>query len=213
MAWAIVVLFSLIALSFAVFLGWRLASRHHNLPCPSWLRWFVELDNPFIKNIRANVIVQQLDLQLGMKVLDIGCGPGRLSIPIAQRVGPTGNVVAIDIQTKMLRRAEEKAREANLKNITFHHVDVGDGDFDFGQFDRAVLVSVLGEIPDRQAALKSFFNALKPGGILSVTEVILDPHFQSRDAVLQLASSVGFREKNSFGNRFAFSLLLEKPLH
>jgi cyclopropane fatty-acyl-phospholipid synthase-like methyltransferase len=212
MARTIFVLFGVIALGLVVFVGWRFASRRHNLPCPSWLRWFVELDNPFIRNIRANVIVEHLGLQPGMRVLDIGCGPGRLSIPIAQSVGLMGNVVAIDIQTKMLRRAEEKAREANLNNITFHHVKVGDGNFDLGQFDRAVLVSVLGEIPDRQTALQSFFAALKPGGILSVTEVILDPHFQSRDAVLRLACSVGFREKNFFGNRFAFSLHLEKPL-
>ena len=52
---------------------------------------------------------------------------------------------------------------------------------------------------------------LKPGGILSVTEIIFDPHFQSRDTVLRLAGAVGFREKMFFGNRTAFTLNLEKP--
>jgi len=41
-----------------------------------------------------------------------------------------------------------------------------------------VLVTVLGEVPDREAALREIFDALKPGGILSVTEIIFDPHFQ-----------------------------------
>ena len=48
-------------------------------------------------------------------------------------------------------------------------------------------------------------------GILSVTEIIFDPHFQSKGTVLRLARAVGFQEKNIFGNRFAFTMQLEKP--
>jgi ubiquinone/menaquinone biosynthesis C-methylase UbiE len=196
-----------ILLSFA----WRFASRRRTLPCPSWLRWLVELDSPFARSNRASVIVEHLDLQPGMRVLDIGCGPGRLTIPMADKVGPKGDVVAIDIQPHMLRRAQEKAKHAGLSNISFHEVKMGDGKLDFGQFDWAILVTVLGEIPDREAALREVFSALKAGGVLSVTEVIVDPHFQGRATVLRLARSAGFREKRFFGNRFAFSLHLQKP--
>jgi predicted methyltransferase len=73
------------------------------------------------------------------------------------------------------------------------------------------LVTVLGEIPDRAAGLREIFAALKPGGILSVTEIIFDPHFQSRQAVARLARSAGFNEKAFHGNRIAFTLNLEKP--
>ena len=86
---------------------WRFASRRHSLPCPVWLRWLVELDNPFTETNRSDVIVQHLDLQPGMKVLDIGCGPGRLTIPVARQVGSQGEVVAIDLQSGM-RRAQER---------------------------------------------------------------------------------------------------------
>jgi len=79
---------------------------------------------------------------------------------------------------------------------------------DRNRFDRAVLVTVLGEIPDREAALREIFDALKPGGMLSVTEVIFDPHFQPRPTVARLARSVGFREQ---AYRVAFTLNLEKP--
>jgi cyclopropane fatty-acyl-phospholipid synthase-like methyltransferase len=201
----------LAGLTILILLLWRFASRHRSLPCPVWLRWLVELDNPFTQTNRADVIVRNLDLQPGMQVLDIGCGPGRLTVPVARQIGPQGEVVAIDVQAGMLRRAQAKAQAANLTNIRFLQVGVGEGKLEHSRYDRAVLVTVLGEIPDRERALKEIFKALKPGGILCVTEVIFDPHFQSRDAVLRFASAVGFREKKWVGNRFAFTMCLEKP--
>lgn len=50
-------------------------------------------------------------------------------------------------------------------------------------FDYALLVAVLGEIPDRATGFRRIFAALKPGGILSITEGIVDPHDQRRAAV------------------------------
>lgn len=201
----------LICIVLFLFFAWRLASRRHSLPCPAWLRWFVELDNPFTETTRASVIVQHLELQPGMKVLDVGCGPGRLTIPTARQVGPQGEVVAMDIQEGMLRQVQRKAQAANLTNIRFLHGGAGEGKLELGRSDRALLVTVLGEIPNMEAALQEIFGALKPGGILSVTETIFDPHFQRRGKVLELAQAVGFREKQFFGNRIAFTLNLEKP--
>lgn len=211
MATPIYICLGLVGLILLIALVWRFASRRSSLPCPTWLGWLVELDNPFAKTNQAAVIVQHLDLQPGMAVLDVGCGPGRLAIPLAQRVGQQGRVVAVDIQPGMLQRAQEKAREANVSNIHFVQAGAGDGKLGRNEFDRALLVTVLGEIPDREAALQEIFAALKPGGILSVTEIIFDPHFQGRNAVVRLAEAVGFREKRFFGNRIAFTLNLEKP--
>ena len=198
-------------LTVLIFVTWRLASRRHSLPCPVWLRWLVELDNPFTKTNRAAVIIEHLGLQSGMAVLDVGCGPGRLTIPVAKEVGEQGEVVAMDIQPGMLSRAQQKAQTAELENIRFLHAGVGEGKLERNQFDRALLVTVLGEIPDREAALKEMFDALKPGGILSVTEIIFDPHFQRQRTVTRLAAAVGFHEKAVFGNRIAYTLHLEKP--
>jgi len=207
----VTILLGLIGLGLVAAFVWRFASRRHTLPCPTWLGWLVELDNPFTKTNRTHVIIQQLNLQPGMKVLDVGCGPGRLTIPMAQQISPQGEVVALDIQPGMLRRAQEKAQAAQLSNIRFLHAGVGEGKLERNQYDRAVLVTVLGEIPDRRTALKEIFEALKPGGLLSVTEVIFDPHFQSRRTVRELAAAVGFKEQNCFGNRLSFTMNLEKP--
>ena len=205
------ILLGLVGLILLISFVWRFTSRRYSLPCPSWLRWVVELDNPFTQTHKASVIIQHLKLQPGMKVLDVGCGSGRLTIPIAEQVGSQGGVTAVDIQAGMLRRVQEKADAANLNNIRFLQVGAGEGKLERSQYERALLVTVLGEIPNREGALKEIFDALKPGGILSVTEVIFDPHFQSRDTILQLASTVGFQEMKFFGNRVAFTLNLEKP--
>jgi ubiquinone/menaquinone biosynthesis C-methylase UbiE len=194
-----------------VFFGWRLASGRVALPCPSWLAFLVELDNPVFRNNRASAIIGGLDLAPGMRALDAGCGPGRLTIPLAQAIGPEGRVVALDVQPEMLSRAKGKAERLRLRNIEFHQGRLGAGELKFDPFDRAVLVTVLGEIPDQEAALRELFAIIKPKGVLAISEVIADPHFQSRSRVLVLANKVGFREKARKGGRLAYTLYLEKP--
>lgn len=200
----------IIGLLLLFFIVWRLCSRRYVLPCPTWLGWLVELDNPFSKINRAATIIEHLELKPGMAVLDVGCGPGRITIPVAHKVGPKGNVVAMDIQAGMLHRVQEKVRAANLKNITFLHAGVGEQKLEHNKFDRALLVTVLGEIPNQKAALQEIFDALKPGGILSVTEIIFDPHYQRKNTVQSLAYDVGFQKKNIFTDWCAFTLNLEK---
>lgn len=201
----------LVAAAVAVFVGWGLASRRRSLPCPVWLRWMVELDNPFTRTNRAAVIVGHLGVRPGMEVLDVGCGPGRLAVPLARAVGDGGRVVAMDIQPGMLDRAREKARAAGVHNITFVRAGVGDGAPGRDRFDRALLVTVLGEIPDRDAAMREVFDALKPGGVVSVTEVVFDPHFQRRRTVERLAAAAGFAPGPFFGNSIAYTIHFTKP--
>lgn len=203
----------LIGLATGIFVGlaWRLASRRQSLPCPVWLRWLVEMDNPFTKTSRAVNIIGNLELEPGMLVLDMGCGPGRVTIPLAQKLGSQGKVVAVDIQSGMLERARARAVAARLNNIEFVQAAAGEGKLGLLRFDRALLVSVLGEIPDRETALQEIYAALKPGGILSITEVVFDPHFQGRKGVTRLALATGFRERACFGHRLVYTLILEKP--
>jgi ubiquinone/menaquinone biosynthesis C-methylase UbiE len=201
---------ALLALLLVGTAGWRLFSRRSSLPCPSWLSWMVELENPIARNVGAANIVRRLELQPGMRVLDAGCGPGRVTIPLAKALVPGGEVVAVDIQSEMLRRAREKARSADVTNIRFCQLAIEPGNLGSERYDRAILVTVLGEIPDRQGALEELYRALNPGGILSVTEMIFDPHYQSRRTILSLARAVGFQEKAFFGSREAYTLNLEK---
>jgi ubiquinone/menaquinone biosynthesis C-methylase UbiE len=198
------------ALFVVVGLAWRFASRRQSLPCPAWLQWMVELDNPFTQTNRAAVIVRRLDVAPGMAVLDIGCGPGRVAIPLALAVGADGHVTAMDIQSGMLARAAAKARQTGVTNIRFMQTGLGEGKLTRAHYDRAVLVTVLGEIVDREAALRELFAAMKPGGIVSVVEVVFDPHFQTRATVRRLAAGAGFKERALYGHRLAYAMNWEK---
>lgn len=190
---------------------WRFGSRRQSLPCPVWLRWLVELDNPFTRCNRAAFIVGTLDVAPGMHVLDAGCGPGRLTLPLARQVGPGGRVVALDLQAGMLARTQDKTKAAGLRQVELLHAALGEGSLPVEAFDRAALVTVLGEIPDQAAALAELSRALRPGGRLAIAEVIFDPHFQPRQRVRALATSAGLQETACFGHRLAYVMLLQKP--
>ena len=200
----------LIVLVIIIALAWRIASRRYTLPCPVWMKWLLDPPSSGGVSARTQKTIGLLDIRSGMSVLDAGCGPGRLTIPVAHRVGPKGEVTAMDLQYGMLREVQDRARAANLSNIRFLRAGIGEGKLERDRFDRAVLITVLGEIPDRNAALREIFEALKPGGILLVEETIRDPHFQTRSTVTRLAGAVGFVEKEFSGNWFSYILTWEK---
>ena len=193
-----------------VSLLWRLVSRRHKLPCPSWA--VPLLENPYFQALAgAELLLDRAGVRPGMSVLDVGCGPGRLSLPAARRVGPGGEVVALDLQPRMIRRLEERIERSGLGNVTPLLAGAGEGRAGVDRYDRAFLVTVLGEIPDRVAALAEIHLALKPGGVLSITEVLPDPHYQTRAAVARLAEAVGFEPRESFGTFWAFTRNFAKP--
>ena len=196
-----------------VVLSWRAAARVRPLPCPSWLGW--TLDNSYTRAVAgAAAVLDRLALAPGMRVLDAGCGPGRLTIPAAERVGPTGEVVALDAQDAMLARVRAVAAARGLTNVRTLRSEitvVGPGALATGYFDRAFLVAVLGEVPDRAAAMRALYETLCPGGMLAVTEVLPDPHYQSRRTVRRLGEGSGLRLEQTAGTPFGFTMVFRKP--
>lgn len=191
-------------------LFWRYASHRHRLPCPSWLGWLVELNNPFAKSHQAANIIQNLNLHEGMVILDAGCGPGRVTIPLAKELGTKGIVIALDTQQAMLDRVKKKAQESQLTNIEFLRAEIGEGKLEEDKFDIILMVSVLGEIPNSENPLIEIFKALKPEGIFCIAETIFDPHFQSYSKVLNLAEDAGFKKSQKFGNALSYNAHFKK---
>lgn len=154
----------------------------------------------------AAILLDRARVKPGMRLLDIGCGAGRIAIPAARRVGEHGEVVALDVQSGMLKKLKQSALKSGTTNISTIHSGAGEGNINAGTFDRVFIVTALGEIPDRPAALREAHAVLGSGGMLSITEVFPDIHFQTRNRVLGLARECGFEPEESFGNSLAFTI-------
>ena len=190
---------------------WSQLCRGHPEPCPAWLSWV--LDNPYTRTLAGSqTLLDRVELGPGMRLLDAGCGPGRVTIAAAKRVGPQGLVAALDIQPDMLKKLKARAELAGLTNIRPILGGLGSGLLEPDFFDCALLVTVLGEIPDKEAALREIHRSLKPGGVLSITEFLPDPHYQRETKVRRLATGVGLRFKARHGFWFAFTINFEKPI-
>lgn len=192
-------------------IGLRIVSRRQSTACPAWL--IPLLENPYMNALAGSeLLLDRAGVSPGMSVIDVGSGPGRLAIPAATRVGPQGRVVALDLQPAMIRRLDKRLAAGGLGNIETVLAGAGEGQMPVGAFDRAFLVTVLGEIMDQAAALQEIHQALKPGGLLSITEVLPDPHYQSRRRVRRLAEAAGFRFEECVGPWYAFTMNFRRPL-
>lgn len=190
-------------------MGILLLRRRLPMPCPSRLSFLLE--NPFVSRVAgAQLLLDRAGVASGMRVLDVGCGPGRVTLPAARRVGANGEVVALDIQPAMLQRVRQKLKAEQVTNVRLLHAGVGEGKTEAAAFDRAFLVTVLGEIPDKGAALREIHHALKAGGILSITELFPDPDMQTPGAIRRLAEETGFAVMGKMGHFPAFTMNLVK---
>jgi ubiquinone/menaquinone biosynthesis C-methylase UbiE len=192
------------------FFGWRRASNRWQLPCPSLLGWALE-SRLYSRLAGTSITLDRMGLHPGQRVLEIGPGPGRLLIPAAQRVQPDGEAVGIEIQQRMIDLLMKRSKELGIGNVTAILGDAAQPHVEPESFDLVFLVTTLGEIPQRSAALAECFKALKSGGVLSITEIFGDPHYQSRAAVVRLAKEAGFQLTAIHGHWWFFTANFVKP--
>lgn len=177
---------------------------------PESMAWF--LDNPIARAIGRR-LVNRLGIRPGMRVLEVGAGPGRLTFSLAEKAGASGRVLATDVQVGMLRRIESGARDRGLSNVATKLARAGESDLPADHFDLALLVAVLGEIPeaDREPALREIGSALKPGAELVVVESRTDPHRQRPEDVRALGERVGLQYRGQDRSLLGYTIRLTRP--
>lgn len=102
----------------------------------------------------------------GKSVLEIGCGAGALTLPLAAAVGVAGRVVAVDIAEPMLGAVRQRIAERGLRNVAVHLGDAQVFDFEPAAFDLATSRMGVMFFADPRAAFRNIGSALKPGGRL-----------------------------------------------
>ena len=106
-------------------------------------------------------------LRTGMDILDCGCGPGSITVGLAEAVTP-GSVTGIDIEESQLATARETVSGRGLANVAFKNADARDLPFEDGRFDAVFSHAMLEHLPDPMPVLAEMRRVLKPGGLLAI---------------------------------------------
>lgn len=108
-------------------------------------------------------------LKAGQELLDVGCGPGTITLDLADRVAP-GHVVGIDREGEVIARAEELRTSRGVTNATFSTGDAYALQFGEASFDVVHAHQVLQHLTKPVMALKEMYRVLRPGGILAIRD-------------------------------------------
>ena len=106
-------------------------------------------------------------LESGMTLLDCGCGPGTVTLGLAEAVAPA-QTVGIDLEPSMVDRATSFAAGRRTDNIEFQVADIRDLPFPDDSFDVVFTSAVLEHLGDPERALREIHRVVKPGGLVGV---------------------------------------------
>jgi ubiquinone/menaquinone biosynthesis C-methylase UbiE len=124
---------------------------------------------PLFFDVLARRLVEQAELEPGQSVLDVATGTGAVLLPAAERVGPAGRVVGVDLSEGMLARAAQRVQERALTNVRLERMDAERLELEAASFDRVLCGWGLFLFPEPHRALAECHRVLKPGGKLLAT--------------------------------------------
>jgi len=182
-------------------------SKHnnHNHICPH--KFAFMLDNWVRKLFQNPAKILKEYITPGDTVIDMGCGPGFFTIEIANMVGNTGRVIAVDLQKEMLARVSKKAaRKGVTDRVAYHRCDPDRIGLD-QKADFILAYYVVHETPDPGAFLKEAKTLLNEGGRLLVVEPKMHVSRAAFEEIVEDGKTAGLRAVDSPPKKGGHSVL------
>ncbi len=183
--------------------AWQLGSR-------SAKEWIERLERPDrLAGMRVDDILNQLGLESGDIVADIGAGSGAISRPMARAVAPGGKVLAVEVDQELLDYIDERSKQEELGNIVTVLGGFQDPKLPTNEVDVAFFHNTLHHIEDREGYLKLLASHLKPDGRVVVIDMI-DGHKDDPELQIDLESVVGWMKAAGFPRSEQIDLFEDK---
>jgi len=109
-------------------------------------------------------------IEAGHTILDVGCGPGYATVDLAELVGPSGRIVALDKSDKFLKVLGEQCRQRGLNNVNAHQIDLENGKFPTVAANAAWCRWVFAFLKTPREVLKALSTSIAPGGAIVIHE-------------------------------------------
>ncbi len=154
-------------------------------------------------------LIERLQLQDDLIVLELGPGPGYFSVEVARHV-PKGKLYLADIQQEMLNYAKKRLDKRNIKNVEYALCDGITLPYADNKFDVVFMVTVLGEVDNKEQYVKELYRIMRMNGILSITEIAGDADKMSIKDIENLFNGSGFEIDKFYGNRKTFTINFRK---
>jgi ubiquinone/menaquinone biosynthesis C-methylase UbiE len=174
-------------------------------PYPYTRRRLLDVPLPLLTRRRLDALLQP---RAGERMLDLGPGTGLQALHVAPQLGAGGHLAVVDVQHQILAHVMARAARRSVRAITPYQADATALPFADGTFDAAYLVTVLGEVPGRLAALTELRRVLKPRGRLVVGE-FADRHFVPLVTLVRLANEAGLHLVRRTGTPLAYYALFQ----
>jgi len=154
----------------------------------------------------AEHLIEHLALSPGERLIDIGCGSGRVLLCAADRLGHGARLTGIDAAPGMIERTRSATTAAGLTNVELMVMDAQLPDLEPASFDVVAASLVLFFLPDPLAALRAWRGLLRPGGSVGITTFARqDPAWQDVDSVFDPYLPPGMLDARTSGARGPFS--------
>ena len=178
---------------------------------PHQLSWLI--DNPLRRLLLTPPqLADRLALTESSQVLEVGPGSGYFSAELARRV-PQGRLELLDLQPEMLAKAQRRLEEKGCRQVGYTTHDASERfPFPDESFDVAVLVAVLGEVPNSESCLHELFRVMRRGGVLAIHEHVPDPDRIPLVELRPMVEACGFRFRQCRGPRWNYTATFDRPL-